>query len=267
MYACPTDNFNLVDSSFDCNNQGVNSTFIEPKRQNYQGDSFRNISYQDRIGGQYLNEFVNSFQIPMEEREDTQFTSIDRNLGYNEAPAITQRFTDQAKVTHRQTRNSRRNGNLSQPDREKGAYSFQHGFVYARPTHKETVQTVNYQGISGPATEQVQSSRDQYNRATSQGLKEASLTSYFPNAHKQINPQSTKNVNIQIRNQLSNEEYDHPLFGGTPYQTIQDTSNCGMATSITKGQRIPEENTQLDLSVGVTQLRNNPFSLRPFHTL
>lgn len=266
MYSCPTDNFNLIDNNFDCENQGVNSVFIEPKRQNFINDSFRNVSYQDRVGGFYLNEFVKSFQIPIEERQDTQFSGLDRNYNYNQAPAQTQRFTDQAKITHRQTKNSRRNGNLSNSQREKGAYNFQHGFVHAKPTHKETVQMKDYEGIAGPAIENVQMSRDNYNCATSKDLKEKSLTSYFPNAQKQINPYSTKNINIQIKNQLSNEEHNHPLFGYSPFQTISDSSNYGLATGITPADRRPEQNTQLDLSVAVTALKGNPFSLRPFHT-
>ena len=266
MYACPNESFNLIDPNFDCDRQGVDSIFTEPKRQNFEHDSFRNAGYFNRLDGQYLNESIKSYQLPFQEREDAQFNGIDRNQRYNEAPAQTQRYTDQAKVTHRQTRNSRRNGNLTQVDRERGGYNFQHGFVYARPTHKETVQTRDYKGISGPATISTAMSRDKYEAATSQGLKEASLTGYFPGAGKMVNPQSTKNINIQIRNQLSNEENNHPLMRYSLYEEISDTSNYGIATSITKGQLIPEENTQLDLSVGVTQLKGNPFSLRPFHT-
>lgn len=264
MYANPSaTTFGAMNAGtpFACNNQGVNAVFQVPRRQNFEHDSFRNVNYTN----QFVNDFSKSgYCLNIEEREDTQWNVIDRNVAPKEHSAPQKRLYDRARVTARQTRQSRRNGNLSSVDSTIGSYHANHQYFHARPTHKETTMLRTYKGTArGPDTQQ---NREQYCNSTSKLQKESNLIGYTPGPRKTVQPQGTCDYNITIKNQLSNEERIHPLQPTVPIQSIRDKNSCGLPTSSTPADKIDPYNEQLTLDIGATNLRGNPFSLTPFYT-
>ena len=249
---------------FEC--PGIDAAFDHPHRLSFEHDSFRNLN---RTG--YIDQQANQFRkeryfLPIEEREDTQWNGLDQNRFAPYATASVKRFYDKAQTTHRQTRQSRRNGNLSQVDREMGAHSFQQQFTHARPTHKETVKVRDYVGIAATNEHGTTRSREAECNATHRGLKEGTLIGYTPGPHKTHVPNGSCDTNITIKNQLSNEENIHPLQPTVPFQRIQTKYNCGTPTAMTSGDRIDEFNRLLDLTIALPQLSDNPFALTPFST-
>lgn len=250
--------------TFEC--RGIDGTFNEPKRANFENDSFRNLSYFNKIDNQMNTYRQQRYQIPEEERETTQWNGIDRNRFASNELVLQKPFYDKAKMTHRQTRQSRRNGNLSNPEREMGAHSFQQQFTNVRPTHKESAKLIDYKGIASSLDHGLHQDRNQYLNATYNGLKEDTLNSYIPGPSKNYYSNGANDTFLTIKNQLSNEENIHPLMPSVPFQTIRDKSSDGLFTSICRGDMISEYNELLDLSIALPQLSSNPFALTPFST-
>lgn len=269
MYASPEcvgSPFELnAGEKFEC--KGIDATFQHPRRNNFEQDSFRNFGRTGYID-QQANEFRKSrYFIPIEEREDTQFSGINRNMFANHATANVKHFEDRTKTTLRQTRQSRRNGNLSQVNRERGAYSYQQKYTHAKPTHKETAKLINYVGIAATMDHGATRDRQAECNATHRGAKEDALIGYTPGPGKTIFAQGTCDTNVTIKNQLGNEETVNPLIPSYPMSAIPTKLGKGMATAMTPGDRIDEFNSQLDLGIALPQLSGNPFALTPFSTI
>lgn len=249
---------------FEC--AGIDATFKESRRDNFEGDNFRNASFTNRLDNHMNNYRQNRYFIPEEERQTTQWNGIDRNRFAKNEIVVQKPFYDKAKMTHRQTRQSRRNGNLANPEREMGAHSFQQQFTTARPTHKESAKLIDYKGIAASNEHGMSKDRNQYQNATYRGLKEDSLIGFTPGPGKNYYSNGANDTFVTIKNQLGNEERIHPLMPGVPIQTIRDKSSTGIQTAITRGDQISEYNELLDLTIALPQLSTNPFALTPFST-
>jgi len=244
---------------------GIDASFSEPKRDNYEVDNFRNMGYTNKIDN-HMNGFrKNGFCIPEEERATTQWNGLTRNFT-SQNKVLQQNFFDRAKTTIRQTRQSRRNGNLKNVGREVGAHSFQQQFTNVKPTHKQNTILSDYKGIAAANSHAIQTDREQYNCATHRGVKEDSLSGYTPGAQGSLYANGTNDTFISIKNQLGNQETINPLVPSVPIQTIRNKGSSGITTSFSNADRVSEYNQHLDLGIAVSQLGSNPFALTPFFT-
>lgn len=249
---------------FEC--QGIDASFREPKRDNYEVDNFRNVGYTNKLDN-HMNEYrKKTFCIPEEERATTQWNGLDRNRFSQTEKVLQQNFFDKAKTTIRQTRQTRRNGNLKNVGREVGAHSYQQQFTNVKPTHKQNTILYDYKGIVGTNTNEVQTDRCQYLGATHRGLKEDTLIGYTPGAQKSLYANGTNDTYISIKNQLGNQESIHPLMPSVPIQTIRNKGSTGIQTSMTNADRVSEYNQFLDLTIALPQMSTNPFALSPYST-
>lgn len=233
----------------------LDANFEVPKRNNFDADSFRNLKYTNH----FVNDFSKcSYQLPTQDREDTKFTTHDRNL----TGVINRRFTkrpyDKPRATHRQTRQSRRNGNLTAVNHEKGAY--QSVNVYAKPTIKETTLLKDYKGIAQkPNGKGDAMDRFNYKNAYLRGLKEATLSGYTPGREKSNMTVGSCDVNIQIKNQLSSDARNKGLYKEKAW-VVPPTKD---AYTLTKGVNKPDiTNKRFDPYV-LNSLNKNPFANKP----
>ena len=185
----------------------LEADFEVPKKVNFTVDNFRNLSYTDK----FVNDFSKcGYLIPVEERESTQFSTQDRNLTSVTDKRFTKRPFDKPRATHRQTRQSRRNGNLSSNERYTGAYKSTN--FYSRPTHKETTLLRDYLGTAQkPSGTSDPMRRDNYWNAYIRGLKSATDTGYVPGRERSNLTVGAESINMRITNQLSNQERVRPL--------------------------------------------------------
>jgi hypothetical protein len=242
----------------DDGNSPLDARFEEPHRDNFEADSMRNVSYTNK----FVNDFSkNGYLIPVEERETTNYRGYEHNAdGTNSRYVPTERVYDKPKTTHRQTRQSRRNGNLTAKNSQRGGYLSSN--FYARPTHKETTHVRNR---GGPVKEHVgnQTSREQYMNSYIRGLKESTITAHTPGRGNSKLSSGACDTNISIRSQLSNQETIRPMRQTRVYEKIPEAAT---SVTISKGlNKLPVEGKTLFDPVTLNQLNRNPFALKPNH--
>lgn len=231
-----------------CN--GVNSAFSEPHKTVYESDSFRNANRTN----QFVNDYSKcSYLIPIEQRESTNWQTVDRNLTTitNQRPQM--RPFDKSKMTLRQTYQSRRFGDAGTKQSEVGGYIV--AKPHARQTQKETTLIEDYNGIG---TKNVKNPLDRCNylNATGQDLKTSTLTPYTPGPMKQYAAQGSCDVNMSSTHQLSSIPNRRVQWKSNLPQSIQNKEKLGYLSTIKLNAQ--QKNIYYDPTI-LTQLKNNPF--------
>lgn len=242
---------------------GIDSTVREPFRESYTNDYMRNLAYEGHFVGDYG---ASSFAPRMQEREDTQFTGIDRNLaGDNHLHLAAQYLQDKPRVTNRMTRKTFKNGNVVPVNRYKGSYATKKANMTARPTHRQTTQNTDYMGAAGPGTQGGSVDRTAYEYGTQiRGLKEDALVGWTGTAGRGgVNvPLDQSHMTMTAREKLSGIERNRPLpKTRQPVISIPDAFETQNFTRPLN--KLPEVNPQprYDASI-LTQLDDNPFAIK-----
>ena len=224
--------------------------FQESSRDTYETDWTRNVG--KIVPG--VNDYGKcGFKAYEQERETTNIR--DRSLNLKKDLTMTMRPFDRFKVTHRQTRQSRRNGNLGSKHIQRGGYHV--AKFRADPTHRESAVLHDYKG---PARRNTMEPMDQiqYREGTYiQGLREATIAPYTPGPAKNYYSNGAADTFVSIRKQLGNQETDRSVAMKTRlYENTTNSGNHGMVTTIKNN--VPVYNTYYDPSI-IRQLDNNPF--------
>lgn len=232
----------------------LDAGFEEPRRTNYDNDWKRNVGF----GGHFVNDFSkSSYKLPTEERETTQFSTHDRNMAPVFNKAFSKRSLDKPKATHRQTKQSRRNGNLSEVGRQRGAYTSTN--YHAKTTNKESTQLNNYHGVAENLVKNP-TSRRSYINAYIRGNKENTITSFTPGPERSNITAGSESKNIQIKKQLSNEESRKPLRQHKLYSAVPEKNSHMFTKEINK---LTVDNNNTNFGIIHSQLNNNPFAIKP----
>lgn len=245
-------NLNDYESDYDSDTEfSLESNFQESSKIEYDNEYNRNIG---TIVPKVNDYNKCSYRAYEQERETTNIRDRTINL-QTRNKALTLRPYDKFKTTHRQTRQSKRNGNIGAKYLERGGYHTRK--IDLRKTHRESAKLRDYKGNAGKTVSD-QMDRTQYTDGLYiQGLKDSTLTSYTPGAGYQHYGNGKGAYNISITQQLSNQETDRSVMNKTHlYTKTMNKDNFGIVTN--EGNTLQEYDTRLDPG-NISQLNNNPF--------